>query len=79
MGLDERPDALLEEQRVALGAFDQEPLQRAEAGVGAKKRIEQLIGAFGRQGIDPDLLVVRLAAPGVLVFGAKVDEEQEAR
>jgi hypothetical protein len=35
--------------------------------------------ARGRQGIDPELAVVRFAAPDVLVLGVVVDEQQKAR
>ena len=34
----------------------------------AEERIEQLVGVLGWQGIDPELPVVGLAAPGVAVF-----------
>ena len=77
--LHQGPHALLEEERIALRPLDQEPLERAERRVGAEQRLEQLVGALGRQRIEPELAVVGLAAPGVLVLGAVVDEEQEAR
>jgi hypothetical protein len=41
--------------------------------------MEQLVSALRGQGIDPELAAVGLAAPGVLVLGAVVDKEQEAR
>ena len=77
--LHQGPHALLEEEGIRLRPLDQELLERAERRVRAEERIEQLVGALGRQGIDPELAVVGLAAPGVLVLGAVVDEEQEAR
>ena len=77
--LHQGPHTLLEEEGIRFRPLDQELLERAEGRVGAEERIEQLVGALGRQGIDPELAVVGLAAPGVLVLGAVVDEEQEAR
>ena len=77
--LHQGPHALLEEEGIRFRPLDQELLERAERRVSAEQRVEQLVGAFGRQGIDPELAVVGLAAPGVPVLGAIVDEEQEAR
>ena len=77
--LHQGPHALLEEEGIRFRPLDQEPLERAECRVGAEERLEQLVGALGRQGIDPELAVVGLAAPGVPVLGPVVDEEQEAR
>jgi hypothetical protein len=70
-------DALLEEEGIALGALDQERLQSREV-VGAKQRLQELVGARGRQRIDPNLRVVCLAAPAVLVLRTIVGEEQDA-
>ena len=61
--LHQGPHALLEEERIAFRPLDQELLERAEGRVGAEERLEQLVGALGRQGIDPELAVVGLAAP----------------
>ena len=59
--LDQRPHALLEEERIALGPLDEQPLERLEAGVVAEQRLQQLLGALGRQRIDAELAVVGLA------------------
>ena len=40
-GLDERPHRLLDEERVAVGALDDELLERIEARIGAEQRVEQ--------------------------------------
>ena len=40
--------------------------------------MEQRLGALGGQRVDPELEVVGLAPPGVLVLGPVIDEEQEA-
>ena len=77
--LHQRPHALLEEEGIGLRPLDQEPLERGEGRVVAEERLEQLVGALGRQRIDPELAVVGLAAPGVPVLRPVVDEEQEAR
>ena len=77
-GLHEGLDALLQEEGVPLGPLDQHPLERRQARVLTQERGEQGFGALGRQRVDPELEVVGLAAPGVLVLGPVVDEEQEA-
>ncbi len=77
--LHEGPHALFEEERVAFRALDQESPERIEFGVGAEERLEELSGALGRQWVDAKLGVVRLAAPGVLILGPIVDEDQDAR
>ena len=77
--LHQGPHTLLEEEGIGFRPLDQKPLERTERSVRAEQRVKQLVGALGRQGIDPELAVVGLAAPGVLVLGTVVDEEQEAR
>src|SRR5262249_58845856 len=47
----------------ALGALDQERDERADAHIVTEQRDQQLGGARGGQGIDPHLVVVRLATP----------------
>ena len=46
------------------------------AGSDAEERIEQGLGALGRQGVEPELRVVGLAAPAMRVLGAVVHEEE---
>ena len=75
--LHQRPDRLLQEERVP--APDQELLQRREPGIVAEERIQQLSGALGRERVQPHLAVGRLAAPGVLVLGTVIHEQQHAR
>jgi hypothetical protein len=76
LGLHQRPDGLLHEERVP--APDEELLEPSEPGIVAEKRIEQLPGAVGRQGVQPHLAVGRLAAPGVLVLGPIGHGQQHA-
>jgi hypothetical protein len=52
-GLDQGPDALFEEERIALGAGDEQAPQRRHARILAEQSGEQGFGALGRQGIDP--------------------------
>ena len=49
-GLDQRPHALLQEERVALGPRDQQALERLEAGVGPEQRAEELSALSGGKG-----------------------------
>jgi hypothetical protein len=39
--------------------------------------VQEFMGAYGRQRVEPDLGVIGLAAPAVLVLGALVDQEQQ--
>jgi len=48
-------------------------------GSGPKEGLEQGVGALGGQRVDPELRVVGLAPPAVLVLRAVVHEEEEAR
>src|SRR4029077_5935967 len=79
VGLDERPDALLEEEGVALGPLDQELFERSKIAVASEKGLKELVSARRGQRVDPDLVIRHLAAPTVLVLGSIVDEKQQAR
>ncbi len=61
LGLDERPDALLEEERIALGALDEETLHRRETLVLAHDAAQELIGPGRRQRVEAELGVVTAA------------------
>ena len=51
----------------------------ASAASSPEQRAEQLLGALlARQRVDPELGVVGLAAPGVAVLRAVVDQQQDA-
>ena len=63
----------------AFRALDQELLERAEGRVAPRSASSSSSALLGRQRVDPELGVVGLAAPGMLVLGAVADEEQEAR
>src|SRR5262249_46401379 len=70
--------ALLQKEGIRFCPRDQEPLERRERHVDAQKDIKKLVSALGRQGIDPELAVIGLAAPRVLIFGTIADEQQNA-
>ena len=53
--------------------------ERRQAGVVPQQRRQEGLGAGGRQRVEPQLRVVRLAAPAVLVLRAVVDQQQEVR
>jgi hypothetical protein len=65
--LPQAPHAFLEEEGIRFGPPHQERLERGEGRVRTEEGIEQLVGGLARHGIDADLAVVGLAAPGVLV------------
>ena len=46
-------------------------------GSSPKQGLQELVGAGRRQRVEPQLRVVGLAAPAVLVLGAVVDQEQQ--
>ena len=48
--LGERPDAFLEEERVALRPIDQEPLEGCQTRVAAEQRIQETLGALRQEG-----------------------------
>src|SRR6266542_1384676 len=77
-GLDEGADALLEEERVALGPLGQQTLEWLEARVTAEQAGQEVGGALRRQRVDTKLPVVRLTGPAVLVLGAIADQEEQA-
>ena len=51
--------------------------ERLEAGVGPEQRAEELFGSLRRQGVQPELRVIRATAPGVLILRPVVHQEQE--
>lgn len=76
-GLDQGVHALFQEEGVALGTGNQERGKGCEAGVIPQQRLEQLVGAGWGQRVEPQLRVVRLTAPAVLVLGAVVDQQEQ--
>jgi hypothetical protein len=76
--LDQRPHALLEEERIAAGPGDKEGLERLERCVGAEQCQEQLARALGREGVETELGVVGLAPPAVAILRPVVDDEEKS-
>src|SRR5207249_1398889 len=74
--LHQRPDRLFQEERVP--ALDEELLERSEPGVVAEEGVQQFPGTLGRERVQPQLAVIRLAAPGMLVLGTVAHEQQQA-
>ena len=66
-------------QKKGVTALDKELLERREFRILAEERIQQLPGTLGRERVQSQLAVVRLAAPAVLVLGTVVYEQQQAR
>ena len=77
-GLDEGLHAFLEKERVAFRSLDQQVAKLQHARIVAQEAGQQLLGAPGPERVDPDLAIVRLAAPRVLVFGTVIDREEQA-
>jgi hypothetical protein len=75
---EERLDYLLHEEGIAFGAFDDEPLERGHFTRVTNERRKHLRGAFLAQRIEPELCVVSLVAPLMEVFGAVIDQQQDA-
>src|SRR5262249_36726963 len=63
--LDQCPDALLEEEGIALGPLDQQLLERLKTRGISEQGLQQLDRTLRREGIDAELPVVHLAPPNV--------------
>jgi hypothetical protein len=77
--LDQGPYALFQKEGIAFRASNQEGLERPQAGIIAEQGVQELVGTGGRQRVQPQLRVVRLAAPAVLILRPVVDQEQDLR
>jgi len=73
--LDQRADALLDEERVTVGALDQQALERVQAGVGPEEDLEQHLGTLPWQRVDPKPGVDGLVAPVVRILGPMAGEQ----
>lgn len=78
VGLAQRADTLLDEERVAVGSFDQEPSEWLKSGIVPDQGSEQFLRVLGRKWVDAELRVVGLARPPLMVLRAVVDEKHEA-
>ena len=78
-GLDQRADALLEKERVAGRALAQHRGERNQRGIAAEQRLQEGAGGVGGQRVEPQLRVIRLAAPGMTILRAIIHEQRERR
>src|SRR5262249_59562529 len=69
--------ALFQEERIALSACNEQVYKRRQARVVPEQGVQKLVGAHQRQRIKPQLRVVRLATPSVLVLRTIVHQQQE--
>src|SRR5262249_22318500 len=76
--LDQRPDALLEEERIAFGPLDQQSLERLQLNGGPEQGLEQCLGALRWQWIDAELSIICLTPPALPVLGSIVHDEQQS-
>jgi hypothetical protein len=76
--LHQRPHALLQKEGVALGAGDQQPLERRELRVLPEQGIQEVCGARLGQRIESELGIVALLAPAVLILGPVAHQEEHA-
>ena len=75
---DQRAHALFQEEGIALRALRSgAACERRQAGVVSQERLEEFVGTGRRQRVQPQLRVVGLAAPAVLVLRPVVDQQQE--
>src|SRR6185436_19642429 len=75
--LDQRADALLDKERIALGALDQQALERVQARIGPEEDLEQHLGTLPWQRVDPEPGVDGLVAPVMRILEPMADEHQE--
>ena len=73
-GLHQGAHAFLQKEGVARGAGNQQGLERCQARVVPQQGVQELVGTRRRQRVEPQLRVVRLAAPAVLVLGPVIDQ-----
>ena len=74
-GLHQGAHALFQKERVTPGACDQEWCECRKAGVVPQQGLEECIRARRRQRVEPELGVVGLAAPAMLVLRAVIDQQ----
>jgi hypothetical protein len=63
---------------VAFRARNQEWGEWHKAGIIPQQGVQELVGTGGRQRVEPELGVIRLTAPAVVVLGPIVDQQQQA-
>jgi hypothetical protein len=77
-GLHQGAHALFQEEGVALRARNQALDKRLEGRMLSKEAMQQCLGAFRWEQVEPELRVVCLATPAMVIFKTVVDEEYYA-
>jgi hypothetical protein len=77
-GLHQRADALLQERGVPLGPRNQELGEGRQTGIVSQSCLQEFVRLHRRQRVQPHLRVVGLRTPSVPIFGAIVDQQQQA-
>src|ERR1700730_6861507 len=77
--VEQRLHHLLDEERIALGAVDNQSLEGFEFPASTEQRRQHCRAVFDAQGIKPELQVVAPARPFMAVLRTVVDEQQQAR
>ena len=72
--VEQRLHHLLDEERIALSALDDDAFEWIEFHAVAQQHREHLRRAFPLQRIQPQLRVIGLVGPSVAVLGAIVDQ-----
>ena len=73
--LHQRADALLDEEGIP--ASDQQSLEGLQRRVIAQESCQELARALGRERVEPQLTVVGLVPPAMLVLGPVVDQQEK--
>jgi len=68
-GLHQCAHALLQEEGIALSTRNEQVCERLQAGVVPEQDVQELVGAQRRQRVQPQLRVIGLATPAVLILG----------
>jgi hypothetical protein len=72
------PYTFLQKEGVALGTLDQTRFQRRQTSIIPQKAMQQGFGTHRWQRVEPELSVIGLMAPAVLIFGTVVDQHEDA-
>ena len=73
--LHECTDTLFKEEGVSFGPLEEQLLHHLQLGGLPQEFFEQLLGSLGQQGVKPQLSIVGLTPPPVLVLRAIADDE----
>ena len=77
--VEQRLHHLLDEERIALGALDNQSLECFEFHASTEQRRQHCRAIFAAEGVEPELQVVAPARPFMAVLRTVVDQQQHAR